>query len=524
MKRKRLELQDFFLRNNIPTQDNFHDFIDSGFNQLDDGLIKTEGGPIALQAQGDRKEILHLYKTSITPDQVPAWKINLNPSATASGLNIAGTADASRLFIRDDGNVGIGTDSPAAKLQVKDGVIMPASGNGVNAGILFPAHPLAVSGEAAYIRYYAVTYIPSIYKFDPSPKTVLINTVLEIGAGNQPRDHIALMTAGNIGIGTTAPDRRLTIQASAGTNEILSIKNNQGVTKWHINLIGGGLNIAESGVADYRFFVKEGGNIGIGTSTPVAKLDIYGSVMQGVTDFYSYLAAPVDLGGRTQIGVNNIDRKYPGIGTISGDTMPISIKASDRIVAKEFDATSDERIKKDFVKSNPNQSLHILNQIPIMNFVYKDEIQYGYAVHTGVIAQAVEQVLPDAVSVHPDFIPDIYSLPHSVVIEEQVLTITMKEPHHLNTGDIVRLITSSGSKEVTVTKTTGTSFFADGWNQEQSQIFVYGKKVKDFRTVNYNSIFCLGISAIQELYKQIQQLKEELSSLKEAAAGQLVTG
>jgi hypothetical protein len=52
--------------------------------------------------------------------------------------------------------------------------------------------------------------------------------------------------------------------------------------KWHWNILGGGLNFVESNVADYRLFLAYGGNVGLGTSTPSAKLDVEGTVQLGV--------------------------------------------------------------------------------------------------------------------------------------------------------------------------------------------------------------------------------------------------
>ncbi len=71
---------------------------------------------------------------------------------TAQFHNSTGTNNA--LVIRDDGNIGIGTSTPSAKLTISGGAIMPAIGNSTSAGILFPTDPGGGSGDEAYIRYY----------------------------------------------------------------------------------------------------------------------------------------------------------------------------------------------------------------------------------------------------------------------------------------------------------------------------------------------------------------------------------
>jgi hypothetical protein len=89
--------------------------------------------------------------------------------------------------------------------------------------------------------------------------------------------------AAAIGIGTTNPDRPLTIQAQGTGQELISFKDPSGATKWHINQdLGGsnpGLNFVETAVADGRLFLKPGGNVGVGTPNPAAKLDVRGDIL-----------------------------------------------------------------------------------------------------------------------------------------------------------------------------------------------------------------------------------------------------
>lgn len=86
-----------------------------------------------------------------------------------------------------------------------------------------------------------------------------------------------------VGIGTETPDRRLTIQGHGDNSEWISFKDTVGTTQWHMNYFGNGLNVAETGVADFRLYLQDGGNVGIGTRTPSSKLDVAGPVR--ATDF-----------------------------------------------------------------------------------------------------------------------------------------------------------------------------------------------------------------------------------------------
>jgi hypothetical protein len=128
-----------------------------------------------------------------------------NPTVLQTGNNylsfIANGSEPMRIL--SGGNVGIGTITPTAKLQVVGGAIMPATGNTSSSGILFPPDPGGGTGDSAWIRNYAVTSE---------------NTVLELGTSNDTTDNIALMPSGNVGIGTTSPAVKLAI---VGTDAVL---------------------------------------------------------------------------------------------------------------------------------------------------------------------------------------------------------------------------------------------------------------------------------------------------------------
>lgn len=110
-----------------------------------------------------------------------------------------GSGYAERLRITSDGELGIGTPDPKAKLQVVGGAIMPQHGNTDETGILFPKDPGGGAGDKGWIRYYA---------------RAGEDTTLEIGTSNDLQDHIALMPSGNVGIGTTNPESKLDVRGA----------------------------------------------------------------------------------------------------------------------------------------------------------------------------------------------------------------------------------------------------------------------------------------------------------------------
>ena len=107
--------------------------------------------------------------------------------------------------------------------------------------------------------------------------------------------------------------------------------------------------------------------------------------------------------------------------------------------------------------------------------------------------------------------PDIFALPEIATVNDGVLSISLKDAHQLASGDMVRLITEINTqKEVVVTVRDEFCFTVNDWTESAERLFVYGKQVDDFRILNYDHIFCAGISAIQELSKQVTEQKHQM--------------
>jgi Chaperone of endosialidase len=226
--------------------------------------------------------------------------------------------------------------------------------------------------------------------------------------------------------------------------------------------------------------------VGIGTSAPAqAKLVVNGSAANTLS--YGYL----NSAGAT--------------GTISSSTNNYSIYASQRIAATEFNAYSDARIKNIRGISSSKNDLQALMGIEITDYRLKDSIGKGNNVYKKVIAQQVEKVYPQAVTKMTDVVPDIYK---QAEIKEGVVNLATS----LKAGDKVKLIFESGEEMATVTASGAGSFTVD--KKKTGKIFVFGREVNDFRTVDYEALGTLNISATQELLKRIEQLEKEIKELK----------
>jgi hypothetical protein len=94
----------------------------------------------------------------------------------------------------------------------------------------------------------------------------------------------------------------------------------------------------------------------------------------------------------------------------------------------------------------------------------------------------------------------------------------MPVAHQLEAGNRVRIMQDGGGQiDYDVVRTEGNAFTVKDWNTavtEADKVFVYGREVNDFRTVDYDKIHNLNVSATQELARQVEQLRAENAELR----------
>ena len=338
---------------------------------------------------------------------------------------------------------------------------------------------------------------------------------------------------GSVGIGTS-PSRPLHVgggttvlgrfDGSNAAGSWLSLGNSTtGGRYWQFistgsgNGEGPGKLLIGSGFADgstaVSMTVQPNGFVGLGTSSPLAPLDVRGSGSSSRT--FNYYARgtttlPVQSGFGGWVNV-------PGhIGAASG-TVPYSILAQSRVGAAEFNAFSDERIKNVLGPSDPQANTDIIRRLRVTEYLPVDTIGEGAVRKTGFLAQEVGEILPGAVSLSERFVPDVYALPeafeHDAVASR--LTVKMAEAHHLNEGDRVRIFADADTLELPVVAVASPVTFTLGdCASEPARMFVYGREVADFHILNYDQIFTTGISAIQELLREVDTLNSRMEELE----------
>jgi hypothetical protein len=153
--------------------------------------------------------------------------------------------------------------------------------------------------------------------------------------------------------------------------------------------------------------------------------------------------------------------------------------------------------------------LNTLNKLKITDFRYVDVVGKGNQPKKGVIAQEVEEVDPDAVKKISDFIPSVYAMATDVRYNDAAheLTLIVPKAHDFAVGDMVRIVTDAGNEEKPVAAIIDdNTFVLAGVEKTTSKAFVFGKKVDDFRSVDYEQLFTMDIAATQQLSLQNEAL------------------
>ncbi|MEJ6506301.1 MAG: tail fiber domain-containing protein, partial [Crocinitomicaceae bacterium] len=195
----------------------------------------------------------------------------------------------------------------------------------------------------------------------------------------------------------------------------------------------------------------------------------------------------------------------PNTGIGAPANLNTSIFATHRIVAGEFNAISDARIKNIDGLTDSKKDLEILSKIEITDYHMIDPT-HGTKPIKKAIAQQLETIYPQAVSKSTNIIPDIYELANC---ESGKIHIE----NTLEKGDRVRLIFEDNEEIANVTEAYANHFKVD--LNVSGKVFVYGREVGDFRTVDYQAVSMLNVSATQALLKKIEALEKENKKLKE---------
>ncbi len=265
-----------------------------------------------------------------------------------------------------------------------------------------------------------------------------------------------------------------------------------------------------SQVAGYFF---SNNNYGIYASSNLTDAGYFAG---GVTVSNGLYVTGLAVGGTGTLGIaarGYFSATSPGTAIVKDNTTTsgIAIRADGNILAFSgaFIATSDRRIKEIIATTDNKKDLSDLLEIEITDYKFIDKITNGDRLHKKVIAQQLQSIYPVAVNITEGILPDVFDEAKTAEIKGNKTYIQTNKPHQFVSGDEIKLILEKqGEKKYTVNVINENEFTVDEPIHEN--VFVYGKKVKDLLTVDYDALTTLNISATQQLHKEIEILKAKL--------------
>ncbi len=360
------------------------------------------------------------------------WSIGIDNSASKS-LVFRNTWDFSgtdKLTLMDGGNVGIGTSNPSFMTQIAQDITM-------NIDIGSGSGQLALTAATDGTKRMVLGYDQNGNGFG----------YIKAGKFGTAYTNLALQpNGGNVGIGTTSPNAKLTVSGNAGSgwgNDAAIIINNTALngSGWYLRAGAVGTAAGRSfSIADdlaHRLVINyPSGYIGLGTTTPVNRLDVAGGAVIGVT-YSGTNTSPTNgllVQGNVGIGTTNPGQKLDVSGNIQLQNS-LFLSNGSKIAGMKHDgndlfyiyndnstngnngvylaengqtwlAFSDARLKKDI--EPVTGILNSVCELSVKRFHMISDPQ-DMTKRMGFIAQDVQKLFPDLVCTQGEYLGLSYS-------------------------------------------------------------------------------------------------------------------
>ncbi|MFQ5606189.1 MAG: tail fiber domain-containing protein [bacterium] len=227
---------------------------------------------------------IRLYDYQLADRSAEMHLFNNRPSGSIHFKTAASTS--SRLVVANSGNVGIGTKSPNAELE-----IYGAKNEFVGLSITNP-HAGANSAEGIYFNNEDGS-VAGIRLFDddsvlyPSNQMHIFNNRPggSIHFGTQGVNKMVVANSGFVGIGTITPEANLHVRHSDSGETAdgvtgLYVENSGALNSFYV------FQTATEG-GGKSFSITNAGNVGIGTTSPQHRLDVNGDIGSGGVVYHS---------------------------------------------------------------------------------------------------------------------------------------------------------------------------------------------------------------------------------------------
>jgi hypothetical protein len=250
---------------------------------------------------------------------------------TGNGFRVYTNGNNERMRITSAGNVGIGTSSPATKLDVNGAITSSGSAN-----------PYLALNNGTAISYVQVS---------SGALDVRVGGANPITFNTNSAERMRIDASGNVGIGTASPAARVDLGYTGGT---VALRISRDASNRLDFYQGGGVSYIDSSpasaqlafatVGTERMRINASGNVGIGTTAPSTKLHVTRATLTGAATRPNAVITLEDTAntelylvsentGNGQLRFGDTDSNYRGAVTYrhATDHMEFTTAASERM-------------------------------------------------------------------------------------------------------------------------------------------------------------------------------------------------
>ena len=303
-----------------------------------------------------------------------------------------------------NGTVGIGTTSPAYLLDVnEDDNVLAFRVTGGGGGAPMASFVRDVGATGSQVNINAQSNFPQI-QFTNTSNTFSIggdtsgNFKISDAAAIGTNDRITINSSGNVGIGTTSPQKKLHVSSNDQSTARIRLSNTNTASGGdNIDLVAGINNVGQDGFSIYnatsgqtQFVILNGGNVGIGTTSPGEKLSVapdtdvsaeIGKAHIGLVGFANYA-------GFSHVDQNTNAQAYALLQSEDGQTF-INANAGKNIWFRI--ANSDKMILNSsgnvgIGTTSPSTKLHVNGNVYAQNDI-RIGSSFGATNQTGIIKE-----------------------------------------------------------------------------------------------------------------------------------------
>ena len=313
-----------------------------------------------------------------------------NVSMRFGNLYSSGYNTNTSMIIRGNGNVGIGTASPAARLSVPNGGFSFDSTTGIPAiraeGSYGGAIGLLDTKEAGW---YALNNGDTLHQY-----------IGRTPGSNAPNANIVMtyLSSGNVGIGNDSPTQRLTIgSTSDSVSRIQFLSSATGASTIHF-----GDGASADAYVGYINYAHDSNSLQFAANgTERMRINTDGTIQTRSSDGLapSIGTGCVSIWGRSNSGSVGILRVYKtgDDGNIidfyrTGNSLVGSISVG--VNGTTYNTTSDIKLKENIEPISDGKEKLMLMKASTFNFIADEEKQKMH----GFVAQEMKEIIPEAVT------------------------------------------------------------------------------------------------------------------------------